>query len=179
MGEPKRMRLYFMGFDDETVAKSVLAELRAGIGSKSIVVEDWALVHKAVGGRLTITTDRSRDPGGARGAAVGGAAGLVLAALSGPLGVGAVIGGAAIGGIAAAIRDSGLKTDDIEKVSTFMADGRTGLMIAVSAAEVDRFDAHRAGNIVFGIADRQYQVDIEPGRTFEQAIEEYRLHEAD
>ena len=30
MGEPKRMRLYFMGFDNETVAKSVLAELKAG-----------------------------------------------------------------------------------------------------------------------------------------------------
>jgi uncharacterized membrane protein len=179
MAEPKHTRLYFMGFDDETVARSVLEELKAGIGTDEIAVEDWALVHKAVGGKLTITTDKSKDPGAARGAAVGGAAGLVLAVLSGPIGVGAVLGGAAVGGVTAAIKDSGLKTGDIEQVSTFMADGRTGLMIAVPLAEAERFDAYRAGNVVFGTADRQHQVDIVPGRTFEQAIEEYRLHEED
>jgi uncharacterized membrane protein len=177
MAEPKRTRLYFMGFNDATVARGVLEELKAGIRTKTIVVEDWALVHKAVGGQLTITTDTSKDPGAGRGAAVGGAAGLVLAVLSGPIGVGAVLGGAAIGGVTAAIRDSGLKTGDIEQVSTFMADGRTGLMIAVPLAEAERFDAYRAADVVFGSADRQHQVDIVPGRTFAQAIEEYRLHE--
>ena len=178
MAEPKRTRLYFFGFAEEMVARTVLEVIKNGIASKEIVVDDWALVHKAPGGKLTITNDKSKDPGAARGGLFGGAAGLVLATLSGPIGLGAVAGGAAIGAATAAIRDSGFKNDDIETVSTFMADGRTGIMLGTPLADAPKFDAFVAEHPEFDASDRKHQVDIVPGRDFDRAVEEYARKES-
>lgn len=178
MSEPKRTRLYFFGFAEEMVARNVLEVIKDGISSKAITVEDWALVHKAPGGKLTITNDKSKDPGGARGALFGGGVGIVLAAISGPIGLGAVAAGAAIGGVTAAIKDSGFKNDDIEDVAKFMADGRTGIMLATPLDQADAFDAFVAEHEAFESSDRKHQVDIVPGRDFERALDEYRATEA-
>src|SRR4051794_13153699 len=166
MSEPTRTRLYFFGFAEEMVARTVLEVIKEGISSKEIVVEDWALVHKAPGGKLTITNDKSKDPGATRGGLFGGAAGAILATLSGPIGLGAVAGSAAIGAATAAIRDSGFKNDDVEAVSRFMADGRTGIMLATPLANVDAFEAWTAEQPEFEASDRKHQVDIVPGRDF-------------
>src|SRR3954453_20243036 len=88
MAEPKRTRLYFFGFTEEMVARTVLEVIKEGVSSKAITVEDWAMVHKAPGGKVTTTNDKSKDPGAARAGLFGGGAGLVLAALSGPIGLG-------------------------------------------------------------------------------------------
>jgi uncharacterized membrane protein len=178
MSEPKRTRLYFFGFAEEMVARTVLEVIKDGASKKVITVEDWALVHKAPGGKLTIENNKSKDPGGARGALFGGGAGMVLAALSGPIGLGAVAGGAAIGAVTAAIKDSGFKNDDIESVSRFMEDGRTGIMLATPLAEADTFDTFVAEHDEFDASDRKHHVDIVPGRDFEQALAEYRRAES-
>ena len=65
MSEPKRTRLYFFGFAEEMVARTVLEVIKDGRSKKAITVEDWVLVHKAPGGKLTITNDKSKDPGAA------------------------------------------------------------------------------------------------------------------
>jgi uncharacterized membrane protein len=174
MAEPKRTRLYFFGFAEEMVARTVLEVIKNGKSKKEIVVDDWAMVHKAPGGKLTITNDKSTDPGAARGAVAGGAAGLVLAALAGPVGLGAVAGAAAIGAVTAAIRDSGFKNDDIESVSRFMADGRTGIMVATPLADAPKFDEFISQHPEFEASDRKHQADIVPGRDFERALDEYR-----
>src|SRR5436190_40715 len=146
MAQPERMRLVFLGFDDESGANSVRDSLKSGIAKKEVVVWDWALLKTEPGGNVKITTDKSVDPGAARGAALGGAAGLVLAALSGPIGVGAVLGGAALGSDTAAMKDSGFKNADLEAVSRLMADGRSWLTIPVPLPDVDRFEAFVAGH---------------------------------
>jgi uncharacterized membrane protein len=177
MSEPKRTRLVVLGFADEGVARNVLHVIEAAIKAKEITVEDWALVHKAPGGKVTVTKDKSVDPGGARGALFGGGAGAVLAALSGPIGVGAVAVGGAIGAVTAAVKDSGFKNDDIKELSTLMADGRTGIVVGVPFEAVDAWDAFVASHEELAASDRQHQVDIVPGRTFERAMDEYRQHE--
>ena len=177
MSEPKRTRLVFLGFAVEDVANTVLGVIESGIRAKAITVEDWALVHKAQGGKLTIKTDKKRDPGAARGALFGGGAGYLLAALSGPIGAGAVVAGAAIGAVTSAVKDSGLKNDDILEVSKFMEDGRTGIMVAVPLAAAEQWDTFVSNTVEFEAADRRHQVDIVPGRDFEQALEEYRRTE--
>jgi uncharacterized membrane protein len=177
MSEPKRTRLVFLGFAEQMVASNVLELIKDGIAKKDIVVEDWAMVHKAPGGKLTITNDKSKDPGAVRGGLVGGGAGMVLAALAGPVGLGAVAAGAAVGAVTAAVRDSGIKNSDITEVSKFMADGRTGLMIAIPLAEASKWDEFVANNVEFEAPDARHQVDIVPGRTFEEALDEYRLRE--
>jgi uncharacterized membrane protein len=177
VGEPQRTRLVFLGFADREIATGMTGVIKSGIREKSINVIDWAMVYKAPGGKLTVTTDKSKDPGAVRGGLFGGGAGLVLAALSGPIGVGAVVGGAAIGAVTAAIKDSGIDDAAIKTVSTFMADGRSGIMVAIPLADADAWDAFVASHVEFGAADRTHVVDIVPGRTFEQAVEEYRQAE--
>ena len=44
-----------------------------------------------------------------------------IAVISGPIGVGAVAAGAAIGAVSAALKDSGLKDKDLESMSHLMA----------------------------------------------------------
>ncbi len=95
MGEPKRTRLIFLGFPDQAPAQAAFDVIMAGRESKAIVIEDMVLLHKAIGGKVTVEGMKSADPGAARGAAFGGMLGAVLAVISGPIGIGAVLGGAA------------------------------------------------------------------------------------
>ena len=67
MGEPKRTRLIFLGFPDQAPAEAVVDVIMAGRESKAIVVEDMVLVHKAIGGKVTVEGMKSADPGAARG----------------------------------------------------------------------------------------------------------------
>lgn len=173
-GEPKRTRLVFMGFREEMIGRTVVEELRAGIKDGSVVVEDWALIHKSPSGRVSIITDRSIDPGPVEGAMFGGAAGLVLAIIGGMVGGVPVLGGAAIGGLVAALIDSGLDNDHIDAMAKLMDAGGTGLMVAVSPDQAARFDTFVEANVVFEAATSRHQADILPGHTFEQALEEYR-----
>jgi uncharacterized membrane protein len=173
MGEPKRTRLILLGFPDQAPAQAVVDVVMAGRESKAIVIEDMVLINKAIGGKVTVEGMKSADPGAARGAAVGGTFGAVLAVISGPIGIGAVVGGAAIGAVTAAVKDSGLKNDEIDTVARFMADGRTGVMIAVPLANAEAWDPFVAEHPEFAASDQQYRVDIVPGRTFDQAVDEY------
>ena len=177
MGDPKRTRLVFLGFTDEMLARTVLEVVKAGRDAKAITIDDVALVSKAPGGKVTIVNDKKHDPGAVRGGVFGGASGLVLATILGPLGLGTVAAGAAVGAVAAAVKDSGLKNDDIAEVSKLMADGRSGLMIAMPLDAAGAWDAFVALHPEFHSSDRQHAVDIVPGRTFEQALVEYRRDE--
>jgi len=179
MGEPKRTRLVFLGFDDADEAESALATLEEDVKDKDVVVEDWAIIHKEPGGEISIRSDKRTDPGAARGGVFGGAAGAVLAVLAGPVGVGAVVGGAAIGAVTSAVRDSGFKNKDLDEVSRLMSDGRSGIMVAVPLAGAERFDEYANSSRLYARAERHHEVDIVPGRDFEQALSEYRVHEED
>lgn len=177
MSDPKRTRLVFLGFAEEGVATHLMNIIESGVRAKSITVDDWAMISKAPGGKVTITNSPQVDPGGARGALFGGGAGLLLATLAGPVGVGAVVAGAAVGAVTAAVRDSGLKNQDLVEVSKLMADGRSGILAAVPLDAVDAWDQYVATHPEFTASDRQYQVDIVPGRDFEAALQEYRDRE--
>jgi uncharacterized membrane protein len=174
MADEKHTRLVFLGFADQMLARTVLEVIKEGRRKKRFVLEDWVMIHKAPGGELTITNDKGSDPGAARGALVGGTAGWALATLAGPIGLGAMVGGAVIGAITAAVKDSGVKNGDIDTVAGFMAEGRTGIMLAMPLSEAGSWEEFVRENPEFHASDRQHQMDITPARTFEQGIEEYR-----
>lgn len=171
------VRLVFLGFKEEMVARNILELVKEAKDSKAIEVADWALVIKDEEGKVKIEGDKSVDPGAKRGALFGGGAGMVLAAMTGPVGLAAVAGGAAIGAIAAGIHDSGMKTKDIKAASDLMAEGRTGLVFAIPAADVDRWNEFVAGAVEFEAPDRRYEVDITPTNTFAEALEAYRAQQ--
>jgi uncharacterized membrane protein len=169
------VRLVFLGFNEEMVARNILELVKEAKDSKAIEVADWALVHKDESGKVKIEGDKSVDPGAKRGALFGGGAVVALAAIvTGPVGLAAVAGGAAIGAIAAGIHDSGMKTKDIKAASDLMAEGRTGLVFAIPAAAVDRWNEFVGLNVEFEAPDRRYEVDITPTNSFEDAVKEYR-----
>ncbi len=174
------VRLVFLGFNEEMVARNILELVKEAKDGKAIAVADWALVHKDESGKVKIEGDKSVDPDAKRGALFGGGAVMVLAAIvTGPVGIAAVAGGAAIGAIAAGIHDSGMKTKDIQAASDLMAAGRTGLVFAIPAADVDRWNEFVAMNVEFEAPDRRYEVDITPTNSFEDAVKAYRAqHEA-
>ncbi|HEY7132220.1 MAG TPA: hypothetical protein VH440_08200 [Candidatus Limnocylindrales bacterium] len=173
MAEPKRSRLYFLGFAEPGVARFVLEKVKDAVDRKEIEVADWAMITKGEGREAEITTNKKADPGAARGAGVGGLAGVVLAGISGPIGAGAIVAGAAIGSITAALKDSGIKDADLQSISHLMAAGRGGLVIAVPLDGAERFEAWMDETPEFEASDRRQFVDIVPGRTLEDAIEDY------
>jgi hypothetical protein len=58
-----------------------------------------------------------------------------------------------------------------------MADGRTGIMIGIPIEEAPKWDEFVANHVEFESPDKRYTVDIVPGRSFEDALDEYRQHE--
>ena len=179
MADAKRTRVFFLGFPNPGVATYVLEQIKQADKEKKFKLADWAMVQKPAGGEVKITTDKSVDPGAARGAGFGGMAGVILAGLSGPIGIGAVVGGAAVGAITAGLKDSGLKDDQLESISHLMAEGREGLVVVVPLDDGDTFQSFMDGNVDFQSADRKLSVDIVPGRTLQDAIDQYVEHEED
>ena len=175
-----RTRLFILGFGRPGIARYVLEQVKQARNKKWVDFTDWALIQKPEdGGKAKITTYTGADPGASRGAGFGGLAGGVLAAISGPIGVGAVAAGAAIGAVTAALKDSGLKDKDLESMSNLMAAGREGIVVAVPMDRADEFQEYVDTDEIFQAADRKLTVDIVPGRTLQQAIEEYVEHEED
>jgi uncharacterized membrane protein len=179
MADAKRSRLFFLGFPRAGVATYVVELIKNAAKGNDIVVSDWAMIQKPQGGEVKITTDKTVDPGAARGAGFGGLAGVVVAGVLGPIGVGAVVGGAAVGALTAALKDSGMKTSDLQSISHLMAEGREGLVVAVPLDQGDRFQAFMDATTEFHAADRKLSVDIVPGRTLQDAIDNYVAHEED
>jgi len=173
MAAAKQSRVFFIGFPRPGVATYVLELIKDANKAKDIVVTDWAMIQKPAGEEPKITESTKADPGAARGAGAGGLAGVALAAVLGPVGFGAVVGGAAIGAVTAALKDSGMKQNDLESISGLMAEGREGLVVVVPLEEGDRFQAFMDGTTEFHAADRKHSVDIAPGHTLQNAIDEY------
>ena len=123
MAEVTRSRLYFLGFAEPDIARYVLELIKNARDKKELTVTDWAMIGRHAGGRAQ---DHDRQDASIRerraAAGFGGVAGVVLAGLSGPIGVGAIAAGAAIGAVTAALRDSGLK--DARPRDDLAPDGR-------------------------------------------------------
>jgi uncharacterized membrane protein len=173
MAKVTHSRLFLLGFAEADIARYVLQLIKNAIAAKEITVSDWAMIVRGEGREAEITTDKKVDPGGARGAGFGGLAGVVVAGLSGPIGVGAIVAGAAIGGITAALKDSGLKDGDLQSISNLMAEGRSGLVISVPLDDAATFESFMSRNTEFHAAQPRLSYDIVPGRTLQDVVDSY------
>src|SRR3954451_20158861 len=178
MAEPKPSRLYLLAFTDAGIPPHVLELIKAANKAKEISVSDWAMIRRNAAGKPQITTDQSADPGAGRGAAFGGLAGVVLAGIAGPIGGVAIVAGAAIGAVTAALRDSGIKDHDLKSIASLMNEGRSALVVAVPLDDADRFEAFMKVHVEFESVIRRLQTDVVPGHSLAEAIEEYREQQA-
>ena len=130
--------LFVLRFPDRAKAEAAVTELTELQRDQYIQVRDHAIVSKEVGGAITVTESKDRDPGAQRGAVAGGLGAAFVALAATPIGAGAIVVGAGIGAITAALRDSGFKSQDLGEVGRLMQDGKALLILEVRPEDRDR-----------------------------------------
>jgi uncharacterized membrane protein len=135
------------GFREEMAARQALHELDEEKKRGAIEVKDAALVTRGDDWKLRISD--SADKGFGRGAMIGGVAGAAVGLLAGPIGW-ATLGGAAVGGLAAKLRDGGFPDERLRKIGEDIQPGAAVLVAVVtptSAPTVEHVLEEKGGSI--------------------------------
>src|SRR5689334_24977968 len=99
------VQIIVAAFNDEVTADEVLEGLKDAQAEGLIKIQDAAVVRRDVNDKLHIK--ETGDWSGKRGAVTGGVIGALVGLAAGPVGW-VALGGAAIGGVLAKVRDSGI-----------------------------------------------------------------------
>src|SRR5215471_8666245 len=135
MQEPAPLDAIVAAFPDEGGAAKALKELR-GVDKDLIGIKQAAVLVRTTDGKLEIR--ESHHVG--RGAVLGGLAGAVVGLVAGPVGWVAV-GGAAIGALAARLRDSGFPDARLKELGEALTPGTSALVAIIEhrwVAEVEK-----------------------------------------
>ena len=115
-------------FKDENKASEALKALKQARNQGLIRIVDAAVLRKDEKGKLHVK--ETADMGGGKGAVIGGIAGAIVGVLAGPIGL-AVLGGAAIGGLAAKLHDGGFKDERLKKLGAGLGPGNSAIVAVV------------------------------------------------
>jgi uncharacterized membrane protein len=115
-------------FKDEQGADAALKQLREAQKEHLIDLRNAAVLRRDQEGKLHIS--EPTDMGGGRGAAIGGLVGGLAGVLLGPVGW-AALGGAAIGGMAAKLHDSGFKDDRLRQLGESLEPGTSAILAVI------------------------------------------------
>lgn len=121
-------------FPDESGATRALEELRK-IDRELIGVKQAAVLVKDEDGKLAIR--ESHHVG--RGAVLGGAAGAVVGLIAGPVGW-VTVGGAAVGALAARLRDTGFPDERLREIGEGLTPGTSALIAIIEHRWVERVE---------------------------------------
>jgi uncharacterized membrane protein len=120
-------------YNDEQGASNALKELETAKKSGTISIKDAAVLKRGTDNKLKIT--ESADKGFGRGAIIGGVAGAAVGVLAGPVGW-AALGGAAVGGLAARLRDGGFNDERLRTIGESVHSGQSALIAVVEESWV-------------------------------------------
>jgi uncharacterized membrane protein len=153
-------------FRDETGADEALRDLRTAHGQGLIKIKDAAVLRRDMEDKLHITD--TTDKGLGRGAILGGVAGAVVGVVAGPIGW-MTLGGAAVGGLAAKLRDGGFQDDRLREVGDSLEPGSSAIIAVVEEQgvhEVERMIREDAADIATEAisADVANQLEMEGER---------------
>jgi len=112
--------------------------LRAAQKEHLIDITNVAVLRRDQEGKLHIK--EPTDMGGGKGAAIGGAVGVLAGLVFGPVGL-AMAGGAAIGGIAAKLRDSGFNDDRLRRLGQSLEPGTSAILAVIEHIWVTQLEA--------------------------------------
>ncbi|MGD8464365.1 MAG: DUF1269 domain-containing protein [Anaerolineae bacterium] len=129
-------------FQDEGTANEVLRELRLAKWAGLIGIQNAAVIRRDKKDKVHIK--ELRDWGGGKGAAVGGAIGAVAGALLGPGALLTGAAGAAIGGLAAKLRDSGFSNDRLNTIGESLTPGSSAIVAVIEHKWVDELEKEMA-----------------------------------
>jgi uncharacterized membrane protein len=132
------VELLVAAWPDATAAGAALAELRAAKKEHLIGIVEAATVVVDADGKLRITDTKDMGPG--RGAVIGGVLGAGLGLVTGGVGW-LLLGGGAIGALAAKARDGGLPDDRLRALGERMTPNSSAIVAVVEltwVADVER-----------------------------------------
>jgi uncharacterized membrane protein len=125
-------------FSDENGADQALQQLKAAQKEHLIAVPNVAVLRKDKEGKLHIK--EPTDMGAGRGAVIGGVLGGLTGLVFGPIGL-AAVGGAAIGGVIARLRDSGFKDDRLRQLGENLQPGSSAILAVIEHIWVTELQA--------------------------------------
>ena len=115
-------------FDGIDSAKEAFDDLKQLEKEKSIKIENAAILQKDDDSKLNIRD--VKDMTGTRGAVLGGVLGGVVGAITGPVGW-VALGGAAIGGLVAKLKDGGIDNSRLEQWGAQLKPGTSALVAVI------------------------------------------------
>jgi uncharacterized membrane protein len=149
MSEPHApVELLVAAWPDATAAGTALDELRAAKKEHLIGIVQAATVVVDADGKLRITDTKDMGPG--KGALVGGVLGAALGLITGGVGW-LLLGGGAIGALAAKARDGGLSDDRLRELGERMTPNSSAIVAVVEltwVADVEREFASAGADVV-------------------------------
>jgi uncharacterized membrane protein len=154
-------------YNDEQGASNALKELESAKKNGVISIRDAAVLKRDMNNKLQLT--ETADKGFGRGAMIGGVAGAAVGVLAGPIGW-AALGGAAVGGLAAKLRDGGFKDERLRTIGESVHPGNSALIAVVEETwikEAEHILEEKAANIITDqvAAEVASQLDIEAARS--------------
>ena len=120
--------LFVAAYVDERGADNALDQLKKAKKADQFYYDDAAVVRRSAEGKVHVKETGDMSTG--KGAAIGGLVGGVIGLLAGPVGW-AVLGGAAIGAIAAH-GDAGFDKDTLEEIGGALPSGTSALVVTTS-----------------------------------------------
>ncbi|HEX5166523.1 MAG TPA: DUF1269 domain-containing protein [Thermomicrobiales bacterium] len=129
------VQVVIAAFQDENTAKQALDQLDRAQRDRIIHIQNAAVLRRDHDGKLHVS--ETRDWSGKRGLAVGGLLGAAVGILAGPVGL-AAGAGAAIGGLAARLRDSGFSDDRLRRIGDGLLPGTSALVAVIEHTWVDQ-----------------------------------------
>ncbi len=125
-------------FDGMDSAKEAFDDLKQLEKEKSIKVENAAILRKDHDSKLHIRD--VKDMTGTRGVVLGGVTGAVVGVITGPVGW-VALGGAAIGGLVAKLKDGGFDNSRLEQWGDRLQPGTSALIAVVDHIWVREVEA--------------------------------------
>jgi len=122
-------------FNDQKTANEALKVLKQAQKDKLIKIENAAVLHKDIKGKLHIR--ETADMGGKKGAALGGVAGAAIGLIAGPALLVPATVGALVGGLTAKLRDSGFADARLQAVGEGLKPGSSAIVAVVEHTWVD------------------------------------------
>ncbi len=150
-------------YNDEQGASTALKELEKAKKAGTISIKDAAVLKRDTDNKLRIS--ESADKGFGRGALIGGVAGAAVGVLAGPIGW-AALGGAAVGGLAAKLRDGGFRDERLREIGESVKPGNSALIAVVEeiwVKDAEKILEEKAADIVTNqvAADIAMQLDMQ------------------
>jgi uncharacterized membrane protein len=158
------MQLVVAAFIDMDGGKNALRELQELKDEKLIAIEDAAVLYRDYDSKLHIS--ETADMTGTRGAVVGGVTGAVLGVIAGPVGW-AALGGAAIGGLVAKLRDSGFPHERLEEWGERLGPGQSAIVALIEQVwleDVERMLSKTAKEVMAVEVGNEIAEQLEPGK---------------